>query len=88
MTREQIQRVHDNAYARGLLPMWVIYCHPKDFPDGYVLRPHFAAKGMTTVAETGLGADTAAQLREVLPAGVVCIGREADDDPAILEVWI
>ena len=39
----------DNTPASVLRPpesitLWVIYERPKDYPDGYVLRPQFSVK--------------------------------------------
>jgi hypothetical protein len=33
-------------------------------------------------------AKTADQLRAILPAGLTCLARHENDDPAILETWL
>lgn len=74
----------------AILAVWVIYQRPKDYPEGYVLRCQWAMKGTP-----GFKADTIAwyaaspdELRAILPPGLECLGRMADDDGAILETWI
>lgn len=74
----------------GALTMWVIYDHPTDYPKGYVLRSHYVLMDATQrVSEIAWYASTPDELRAILPPGVgTNLGRRADDDPAILEVWV
>jgi hypothetical protein len=71
------------------LATWVIYDHPTDYPDGFVLRPQYAmADGTVETSALAWYAPRAEVLRSILPPGVVCLGRSPGDDPKILEVWI
>lgn len=76
------------------LPMWVIYDHPKDFPDCFVARKHVVVGGlppgisMSGATPETLTADTLAALREKLPPGLTCLTRDLGDDPVILETWL
>ena len=76
-----------DAMKRGVLPMWTIFDHPKDHPDGFIARK-FEVKG--DVSPTG---DTLAGSLEYLrdtfsKAGLMRWSRHADDDPCIVETWI
>lgn len=90
------------------ITQWVIYDHPRDFPDGYVLRPQFSALWFEGIERFGVIAEIVdgpkkavviaspiawysgdpEQLRSILPAGVVLLGRMPGDDAKILEVWM
>jgi hypothetical protein len=71
------------------LPAWIVYDHPTDFPDDYVARlwmflPPPAAPTSHIITCKNLDA-----LRFMLEdEGFICIGREPDDDPKIVEVWV
>jgi hypothetical protein len=72
-----------------LLPAWIVYDHLKDFPDEYVARlwhflPPPARATPHLIASRSLNT-----LRDILfDEGYTCIGREPDDDPKIIEVWV
>jgi len=71
------------------LEMWVIYDHPKDFPDCFVARKTVVNSGPeyprpTAVCKT---APTLEDLREKLPPGLSMLSRSPDDDPVIVEIW-
>lgn len=68
--------------------MWVIYERPADYPQGYVLRPQLASRYGVSVAPERQVASTVEEVRALLPPGLVCLGRQEQDDPSILEVWI
>lgn len=73
---------------------YVIYLNPSDYPDCYVVRRWRITSGSDPVAErtpyaVGIGDDALAMMRADLTyLGLTCIGRETNDDSAILEVWI
>ncbi len=72
----------------GALSQWVIYKQPRDYPGQYVLRRWLAdADGPRPTGEVAL-ADSLEAIRAALPGGLTCIGRYADDDPCIVEVWL
>jgi hypothetical protein len=73
---------------KDVLVVWVIYDHPKDFREGYVLRAQFADKGGITISSICWYADDPDKLRSILPPGVVFMPRQQGDDVAILETWI
>jgi hypothetical protein len=70
--------------------LWVIYDHPTDFPDHFVVRKWNRMGGSTTLAE-GLNCWQACSLEEArrfIPPEAINIGRLKQDDPVIVEVWI
>lgn len=66
------------------ISLWVIYEKPLDYPEKYVVR-HWIN---TTPTKTMYIADTLDEIRKKIPSGLVNIGRKAEDDPKIKEVWI
>ncbi len=73
------------------LVMFVIYNHPKDWPDHYVARRWFVFPGeeepRTELAP--FAADMSLdRLRLKLPPGLVMLARCDGDDPVILETWL
>lgn len=70
------------------LMLWVIYDHPLDFPDHFVLRV-FTIDNSGVPGTGGTATfDTLAEAQDAIPAGAYNIGREPTDDPVILEVWL
>lgn len=74
------------------LTMWVITCRPKDYPDEYVARRWLVFNHGPTPAsgDTGdvLVSDTLDGVRDQLPPGLHNIGRQGNDHPVIVEVWV
>ncbi len=71
------------------LSLWTITRNPLDFPGKHVARRHIVTPGDEAgpTAEHLVG-DTLDQVRALLPAGLVNIGRNPADAPKIVEVWI
>lgn len=71
--------------------LWVIYEHPKDFPDHYVVR-RWQLLGDVCAPKMDIEGSPALTLEEArafVPNGASCIGRDPyNDDPVIKEVWI
>ena len=70
-----------------VLEMFVIYDHPKDYPDFVVLRVWSVHAGRV---EPGISyvEKTIEACRRHLPNGAINIGRQPGDDPVIVEVWV
>lgn len=100
---------HQIARPGGAITFWVIYDRPRDYPDGFVLRPQFSVREGANDSEFGFVtervvgkyavnvviiskhmwiADTAQELRAMLPAGCIRIGPTEGDDSKISEVWM
>jgi hypothetical protein len=70
------------------LPMWTVYDHPSDFPDYFVARKFFT---LPEVAPSGdvVTALSLERLRAVFQRmGLVCLARNVEDDPCIVETWL
>jgi len=71
--------MEDNLY------IYVVYDHPKDFPDGFVIR-EWDGVIPKKIVFTSNDIDV---IRGFLKMrGLVNIGRLNQDDPKILEVWM
>lgn len=76
------------------LYLWVIYEDPRDYPNRFVVRRwvcgfgSIALKQATPDPEPTAVVFTLEQARAAIPAGAVNLGRYANDDPAIREVWM
>ncbi len=66
------------------MKLFVIYDHPKDYPNGFVCVLWKLEKRIKVVGY----ADDLDGARGFIPPGRVNIGRFKNDDPAICEVWI
>lgn len=67
------------------MQIWTIYDHPKDFPNNYVARCFV----------NGRPTDSLIIYPEIQPLrdlfegmGLVCMPRDENDDPVIVESWI
>jgi hypothetical protein len=72
---------------RGSLPMWVIYEHPSDYPESFVVRRVHVASGKLIFEKApGQGRPCVLERRTERARGN--IGRQKGDDPVIREVWL
>jgi hypothetical protein len=67
-----------------MMPMWTIFDHPLDHPDGFIIRL-FDADQPTDQAYTAISLDVA---RTLVPHGTVVIARHDEDHPSVVECWI
>lgn len=70
------------------LSMWVIYNHPSDYPNSYVVREWVIEAGHAKPCGRWFVRDTIEECRDALPPGLVNIGRQPEDEPQIMEVWV
>lgn len=70
------------------LPTWVIYDHPKDFPEYFVARKWMIREGGPEPTEIMFKDTNLERMRSSLPDGLIRIPRYDGDDPAIIESWI
>jgi hypothetical protein len=67
------------------LAIWVVYDHPRDWPNYFVARQWL---GETATGNMILHTDLE-QLRDMLEGlGLVHLDRMEGDDPVILETWL
>lgn len=75
----------------GYLDHYVIYKHPADYPDHYVVRAWRIETGREPLAGFVKLADTLEEARQLVPIerlGLVRIERSPEDDPVIQETWL
>jgi hypothetical protein len=71
------------------LIFYTIYDHPRDFPDHYVLRPHYVGRHGIRAGPVACLSESLAALREPLEAaGLLRFVEGPSGDPAILETWL
>lgn len=66
------------------LSLYVIYDHPRDYPDSFVVR-RWELDAQKEVVGT---APTLEAARKLVPPDLYNLGRHEGDDPNIVEVWI
>lgn len=67
--------------------LYVIYDHPRDFPDEYACRRWELDQPVDGGREP-FAHGTLEEVRRALPPGLVKIMPWAADDPVILEMWV
>lgn len=71
------------------LTLWVVYRPASDHIGHFAVRRQFASAGTHGVeGEPVLFGRTLAEVRAQLPPDLYPLGRQPDDDPSIVEVWI
>jgi hypothetical protein len=74
-----------DAGKAGVL-LYVVYDHPRDYPDEFVVR-----RWRMDRPERGEPFARGASIEDVraaLPSGLYNLGRYANDDPVVAEVWV
>ena len=70
------------------LYMWVIYDHPADHPDSYVVRRwRVSSNGPIPDQECRL-ATSLPEARRYIPNHLAMLERSDGDDPSIVETWV
>ena len=69
--------------------MWVLYDHPKDFPDKYVARKWHVQTGRGTPTDEIITDDQLDELRKKMQHKCLTkIQRNTINDPIIIETWM
>lgn len=72
-----------------MIRLIAIYEHPRDFPHSFVARLWVAgAPGIYVSGEPCAVAPSLEDARKAVPTGFSRYGRDPQDDPVIVEVWI
>ena len=70
------------------LPIWTVYDHPRDYPNGYVARRWLTLPVPRATNEVII-ADKLDDIRDQLEAkGLVKLMRDPSDEPQIVETWL
>lgn len=68
--------------------MWVIYDHPKDFPQGFIARQFFIGPRVLLASDETKTGETLDAVRRQLPTGLYNVGRHDRDDAVVVETWV
>lgn len=80
---------NDSAVPPHLtMSQWVIYDHPRDYPDKFVLRRWDIVGSKVIPTDKIAFAKTLPEIQAKVPKNLYCMGRFANDDPCIVEVWL
>lgn len=78
-----------DGFGDAVTVQWVIYRHPPDHPEKWVIRPwRLVPRKQPQLMRLVWVFDTLEEARCVIPAGLALIPRNPLDDPAIYEIWI
>jgi hypothetical protein len=71
------------------LVMYAIYRHPADYPGEFIMR-RWAGLTCTPIDQGAPFARgrTLEEVQQALPPGLYNMGRQALDDPVVVEVWM
>ena len=73
--------------SKNIPPTYVVYDHPRDYPHSFVCRIWYGEE--VAEADPFMVAATLDEIRDALELlGLVNLGRFAEDDPVIAEVWL
>jgi hypothetical protein len=68
---------------------WTLYMRPPDYPDHFVvLQWWVTAEGGLRTRSTAVVCNTLEEARAQVPPGTICMPRDEDDDPTVIETWI
>jgi hypothetical protein len=73
---------------RARLPMWTVYDHPRDFPDGFVARKFFTLPQVEATSQVMTSASLEDLRTTLFGWGLSCLARNDGDDPCIVETWL
>lgn len=72
----------------AILTMYVVYDHPLDFPDEFVVREWNSKLASVTAGKLVAHDASYEEVIKSIRSDFTNIGRQPDDDPAIKEVWL
>jgi hypothetical protein len=68
---------------------YVVYDHPYDYPDCFVVREWFSLpSGQLVPGKRVMLASTLEEARQFIPGECICFGRTDLDDEKIVETWL
>jgi hypothetical protein len=90
LSEDQIALPEQLPVPPGAIVFWVIWDHPADYPQGYLLRPQLVMPGERNhyTSKIAWYADDPEKLRTILPPGCFMFARQDGDPPHLLETWM
>ena len=83
------QRRDEPGETGTQFPMWVIYDHPKDFPDYFIARLWLVDDQAPQMTNSIIACKSLEELRDRMHAmRLVSLLRHPNDDPKIIETWV
>lgn len=73
---------------RSPMKTYTIYDHPSDYPSCYVMRVFETKAGEVIPTDETVVSTNLEAVRAMVPPGCICMPRDPDDDPVILETWL
>jgi hypothetical protein len=73
---------------RGILSMWTIYNHPRDFPDSFVARRFEVAMEPVATNDIIIARELDPLRTTMMEAGLVVMTRNERDEEQIVETWV
>lgn len=71
------------------LDMWIVYDHPRDWPEYFIARRWSVGKGgMRAHGDLLMHKEIATLRHELQHRGLYRLERSEEDDPVIMEVWL
>lgn len=88
LSEDQIALPKQLPVPKDAITFWVIWDHPVDYPQGYLLRAQFVIHGKRFVSKIAWHADDPEKLRAILPPGGWRFERRPGDPKHLLETWM
>ena len=76
------------ARDRGVLSIWTVYDHPKDYPDSFVARRSEASRAGTVATSDVVTGDLTSIREAMVLCGLYRMQRAPADDRKIVETWL
>ena len=74
--------------VKSVLDIYVVYEHPTDYPDKFVLRKWAITPNEIHPEKTVIVEDTLEALHKHVPHNMARIERNILDEPQIIEIWL
>ncbi len=81
---DDLARALDVLADNIAMPAFIIYDHPQDFPECFVIRLWDLRRGPTNIA---MRAATLERARAAIPPGMISLPRSDQDKPSVVEIW-
>ncbi|ELA6946617.1 hypothetical protein RBG11_004220 [Vibrio parahaemolyticus] len=87
-TKETLLAEYTRLRRNNILPMLTVYERPDDYPNDFVVRLGYVAKGRYVQTEFACVTESLDDARGAIPFGLTLLGRSPQDPVCIVEVWV